>query len=175
MSAGHRHGHPVDAKELREVRALLREPKFERALKRYTIDDNDHRVIYLAGSDNAGTTVFYDEDLPETIRIAKKAGGFKSVDPRKFLWWHEAVEGVLIRVYGFDYYKAHRWATAIEKFEVERAGFVWSSYEKTLRPFIHTDEEDAVNDNCPRTLLLTAYEGSKFYKPLLAMQTRKAA
>jgi hypothetical protein len=48
MSAGHRHGHPVDAKELREVRALIREPKFERALARYTIDDNDHRVIYMA-------------------------------------------------------------------------------------------------------------------------------
>ena len=174
MSAGHRHGHPIEREELAEVRAMMREPKFERALAKYTIDDNDHRVIYLAGSDNAGTTVFYDAELPETIRIAKKAGGFKSIDPRQFLRWHETVEGVLIRIYGFDYYKAHRWATAIERREVERAGFVWSSYEKALKPFIHADETDAVNDNCPRTLLLTAYVGSKFYRPLLAMQ-RKAA
>jgi hypothetical protein len=175
MSAGHRHGHPVEAKELREVRALLREPKFSRALKRYTIEDNDHRVIYLAGSDNAGTTVFYDRDLPKTIRLAKKSGGFKSVDPRPFLRWHETVEGILIRLYGFDYYKAHRWATGIERYEVERAGFVWASYEKALRPSIHADETDAVNDNCPRTLLLEAYRGSKFFKPLLALQQKKAA
>jgi hypothetical protein len=175
VSAGHRHGHPVDAKELRVVRALIRDKAFRRALDRYTIDDNDHRIIYLAGSDNAGTTIFYDKDLPQTIRVARKSGGIKSVDPRPFLHWHEAVEGVLIRLHGFDYYKAHRWATAIERFEVERAGFVWSSYEKALRPFIHADEAEAVNDNCPRALLLEAYEGSKFYKPLLAMQAKKAA
>jgi hypothetical protein len=175
MSAGHRHGHPVDAKELREVRALMRDKRFQTALRRYTIADNDHRVIYLAGSDNAGTTVFYDEDLPAKSRIARKVGGSALVDPRKFLWWHEAVEGILIRLYGFDYYKAHRWATAVERVEVEKAGFIWTSYERVLRPFIHADEDDAVNDNSPRTLLLEAYKGSKFYKPLLALQTKKAA
>jgi hypothetical protein len=169
MSAGHRHGHPVDAKELREVRALMRDKRFQAAMRRYTIADNDHRIIYLAGSDNTGTTVFYDEDLPAKIRIAGKM-----IDPRPFLRWHEIVEGILIRLYGFDYYKAHRWATAIERLEVEKAGIEWKRYQDALKPFIHADEVDAVNDNCPRTLLLTAYEGSKYYKPLLAMQ-RKAA
>jgi len=169
VSAGHRHGHPVDAKELREVRALMRDKRFQLALRRYTIADNDHRVIYLAGSDNAGTTVFYDADLPAKIRIAGKM-----IDPRPFLKWHEVVEGILIRLYGFDYYKAHRWATAIERLMVEKAGIVWKLYQAALRPFIHADEVEAVNDNCPRTLLLEAYKGSRFYKPLLAMQ-RKAA
>jgi len=173
LSAGHRHGHPIDAEEIATCKAMMREPKFKRARAKYTIEDNAHRVIYLAGSDNAGTTTFYDKDLADKIRIAKKRGGFASVDPRKFLRWHEIVEGILIRLYGFDYYKAHRFATAIERMMVERAGFVWSSYEKALRPMIHDDEGDSAKGS-PSTLLLVAYRGSKWYRALERLQ-RKAA
>lgn len=179
MSAGH-HAHQFNpgehAKIVRAVRALMVERKFQTALRQYRYEDNGHRVIFLAGSNNKGDTIFYDRDLPATIRVEKRGGGFVNCDPRIWLWWHEAVEGVLIRCYDFDYAKAHKWATAVERWAVERAGpsilgpaVTWASYSAALEPYIRNDEKDAIG-NSPRDLLLEAYRGTKYLKGLERLQ-----
>lgn len=173
MSAGHFGHHHIKAEERAAAIAMLREPRFKSALLRYTREDNAHRVIFLAGSDKDGTTVFYDEDLPAKIRMARKGGKIELGDPRPFLRWHETVEGILIRLYGFTYAKAHLYATAIERMMLERAGWIWASYQKALKPFIRTDETDLAKGT-PKTLLTVAYKGTRWY-PEIQRAMRKAA
>src|SRR5579883_648424 len=74
MSAGHRRGHPIRAEEKMRAVAMMREPRFRRALHQYGREDNSHRIVFLAGSDNAGRTIFYDKDLPEKLRIRRRDG-----------------------------------------------------------------------------------------------------
>lgn len=162
MSAGHHHGHPIRAEEAAKAVAMLKERRFQAALRRYTKADNSHRIVFLAGSDNEGETVFYDKDLPQKLKLRRKDGRLEATDPRRFLWWHEAPEGVLIRLYGFDYDKAHLYATAIEKRHVEAAGFDWNDYERKLEPFVHDDEGDSAKGT-PKNLLTLAYRNSRWW------------
>ena len=166
MSAGHHGAHLKQ--DLAACLLLMRDQRFQAGLRRYRRVDEKHRIPFLAGSDNAGETVYYDESLPRRIRVDGKP-----IDPRKFIWWHETVEGVLIRLYHFDYARAHRYANAIEKMKVEKAGIRWAGYERALEPFIRKDEHELAGKN-PPDLLLEPYRGTRWYR-VLASEQRKAA
>ena len=156
--------HPIRDEECAECRRMIANKRFQAALRGYTDTDGSKCIPYLAGSDESGTTVFFDEHLPAKISV-RKNGTLKSLDPRPFLRIHETVEGVLIRLYGFDYAKAHRYATCEERAAVEAAGIAWRSYETALEPMIRIDEHDKPT-NMPKNLLSAAYKGTKYYTAL---------
>lgn len=163
MSAGHRfNAHPIRAEQKTDALALLHEPRFRKALRNYTKENGSHRIVFLAGSDTEGRTVFFDKDLPAKLKINRRGGRAEMVDPRQFLWWHEAAEGVLIRDYGFGYYKAHLYATAIERSKVEAADYDWNSYQRALKPCIRADEDDSAAGT-PKNLLTDAYKHSRWW------------
>ncbi len=159
MSIGHhRDGHdgPIDRKRAKELSDYFRDPEFKSALAKYDTTDTDHDIPYLGGSNNSGTTVYYDR------RFAKSALHKLPYDPDAFLRIHESVEGVLIRLYGKDYTAAHDLATIAERHAVEAAGHSWKQYSDMLRPFISEDENEDVTDP-PDDILLLPYLGTKLF------------
>lgn len=150
--------HPIRDEERRELKSLMREDKFKQAFRAYKLVGDKYHVPYLGGSSNDGRTVYCDPTTPK--------------DVRKFIFVHEAVEGVLIRKYGFSYTKAHRFATLAERYAVENNGLDWDKYENRLAPIIAKDEHARVK-NTPPDLLLEPYKGEPIMAKLKAAE-RKA-
>lgn len=166
MSAGHRHkGYdgPIDRERAKELGEYFKDPKFKTALARYDTEDDKHDIPYLGGSDNAGTTIYFDRRLP--LPHEHKL----PYDPRQFLRIHESVEGVLLRAYGLTYTQAHDLATIAERQAVEAAGHRWKQYSEMLEPYIRADEKETA-DNPPDDLLLNAYKGTPWFAKLRAEQ-----
>lgn len=170
MSSGDRdHDHPIRADEARELAANLARPDIQAAIAAYTQTDETHDCPDLGGSDNAGRTIIFDQGFVSAI----KAGRFKyegqPFDPRPFLRIHEAVEGALIRLLGYDYDRAHLQATIAERQAVEKAGMVWAKYQQAFQPFIRATESER-DGNWPPDLLLAPYKGTSIFDKLEAAQ-----
>lgn len=135
--------HPIRAEEGRDLVRIQRQQKFKDAYAKYVRESDKFHIPYLAGSNNEGTTVFYDSRTPDS--------------DKKSIGEHEKVEGILIRLYGFDYDKAHRYASIAERRLVKD----WPAYERRLRGPI-SDAEHAPAKNLPPNLLAEPYRGTKF-------------
>lgn len=159
--------HPVDRAEEAELDRIWREPRFQEALQRYTKRDPSQNIPYLAGSDNEGETVFEDREFAKYVHEGKFKYKGEPFDPTEFLILHEAVEGVLIRLYKFDYDKAHRLATIAERLAVEAAGYEWVAYQEAFKEPIARAEKES-GEGAPRNLLAVAYEGSPIYRKIEA-------
>lgn len=145
MTAAHSHkARPCEEGERRELKRIMNEPKFKHAYAKYTKTDAEHHIPYLAGSSKDGTTVYFDHRAPQSSR--------------KTIAIHEKVEGVLIREYGFDYAKAHKYATEAER---EVVGSRWKTYQAGLEEPIR-QAEHAPKRNLPPDLLEAAYLGKPF-------------
>lgn len=98
MSAGHLHSsHPINAEHERLLAQLLDDPQFSKAVSAYTKRDNDHQIPFLAGSNNAGDTIYWDRDFYAAVKAGKVKYDGKPYDPTPFTDVHEAVEGAAIR------------------------------------------------------------------------------
>ena len=160
MSAGHRSAGTL-ADHMRwsaELEKYDQDPKFTAALQRYRSEDDSHDIPYGGGSDTAGVVIFFDRHLVAAIKAGRVLYKGQPFDPRPFIKIHEAVEGVLIRIFGLDYPHAHLIATAAERHAVERAGLNWTAYSASFAKFIRADEHESIVDP-PKNLLLVAYEG----------------
>jgi hypothetical protein len=144
---------------LGKFHVYLRMPEFVQALQRYQSEDDTHDVPYLGGSDRAGACILFDRQFVAAIKAGKVLYKGKPYDPRPFIRIHEAVEGVLIRMFHLDYDHAHLIATAAERAAVEHAGLNWDAYSNSLAPFIRADEQEKIKDP-PPNLLLDAYKGT---------------
>lgn len=175
MSSGAPHHGPIDADRERELRQLLDNPDFAKAVAAYRNEDDTHDIPYLGGSDTGGTTVFYDRAFVAAIKAGKVKIDGKPIDPRPALKVHETIEGAEIRLLHYDYTRAHDIATVAEQHTVAHLGWDWAKYEAALAPFIHSDEIEKIT-NPPPNLLLVAYEGkggstdSPLYRKLAAFQ-----
>jgi len=141
MTAAHSHSapHPIEAKERKELARIRSEPKFKQAYAKYRKENSEFHIPYLAGSDKQGTTVYFDPRTPQAAR--------------KTIAIHEKTEGVLIRLYGFDYAKAHKYATQAER---EVVGDRWRTYQAALEEPIRQAEK-APKRNMPPDLLQASY------------------
>ena len=146
MAAGQSNPTPhVTNKERAELDKIFSEPKFVRAYRRYTKTNSEFHVPYLAGSSQDGRTVYFDQRTPASAK--------------PFIAEHEKVEGVLIREYGWDYEKAHKFATEAERTKVEGTlGLNWKIYQEKLSGPI-SKAEKAPKRNLPPDLLDAAYNG----------------
>lgn len=163
MSAGAARRGPIDQDRERELRELLDNPEFAKAVSAYHNEDDTKDIPYLGGSDTEGTTVFFDRAFASAIKSGQVKIDGKPIDPRPALKVHESVEGAEIRLLHYDYTKAHDIATIAEQHAVAHLGWDWDKYEDALKPFIRGDESETIHDP-PSNLLLAPYEGT----PLLA-------
>jgi hypothetical protein len=170
----HHHEKPEDfAAHSALLHQLLDDPKFAAAVKAYRNEDDSRDIPFLGGSDNAGSTVYFDRRFVAAIKAGKVLYKGKPFDPRPFLKVHESIEGALIRgertpgrVYvikihagPLGYSEAHAIATWAERRAVEHASLDWQTYQDALKPFIRTDETEKVA-NPPPDLLKVPYEGT---------------
>jgi len=148
---------PVTVKEREELDRIFSEPKFVNAYKHYTKTNSEYHVPYLAGSNKTGTTVYFDPRVPASTK--------------PFIKEHEIVEGVLIRKYGMDYKKAHKFATEAERTKVEGTlGLNWKMYQAKLEHPITEAEKAPVKDT-PPDLLTAAYTGTRYFNQLSGHST----
>jgi hypothetical protein len=176
MSSGHHHHHrrgggKIDADREQELRQLLDNPQFAAAVAAYRNEDDSRDIPYLGGSDNQGTTVFFDRQFVDAIKAGKVKIDGKHIDPRPALKVHESVEGAEIRLLHFDYTRAHDIATIAERHAVAHLGWDWTKYEAALAPFIRIDERETIT-NPPANLLLDPYRGTPLYGRLATFQLR---
>jgi hypothetical protein len=158
---------PIDKAEEAELDRYRRDSHFEEALHRYKNRDPSQNIPYLAGSDNEGETIFEDREFAKYVHDGKFKYKGQAFNPTEFLVLHEAVEGVLIRVYDLDYTKAHRLATIAERLAVEAAGYEWPAYQEAFKEPIARAERET-GEGTPRNLLAVAYEGSPLYRKIEA-------
>lgn len=168
MSAGHLSAsHPIDAERSQLLQRLLDDPEFSKAVAGYTKRDNEHQVPFLAGSNNAGDTIYRDRDFYAAVKGGKVLYDGKPYDPTPFIDVHEAVEGAAIRKLGANYDTdnaqglpgGHILATEAERHAVDHAGLDWQKYQASLQPWIRTDEKEKVTDP-PPDLLTVPYKGT---------------
>lgn len=175
MSSGDRgHDHPIRAEDTEKLSWLLNQPDFQKALAAYTDIDEEHDCPDLGGSDNAGHTIIFDRVFVAAVKAGKFLYQGKPLDPRPYLFIHESVEGVLIRLLGLDYTEAHLFATLAERHAVESDGLNWGKYQEAFQPWIRKTEAET-KGNWPPDLLLTPYKGTPIYSKLAAAQRSSIA
>lgn len=171
MSAGYRHTHPIRNEHHAQLARFMADSKFVHAVADYRKDDENHDVPYLGGSDNKGTTVFFDRRFADAVKRGKIRYGGNSYDPRPFVRTHEAVEGAILRGQynpksvilivpgkdGFDYPTAHDIATAAEQHAVHAAGLDWNKHQQSMQNIIRITEAEKPK-NLPPDLLKAPYQ-----------------
>lgn len=158
MSVGH-HQHHSAAPGLNSqaLDRLLANDAVREGLYHYRPINREYQIPYVGGYSKDGDTIYVDSHLPERVTL-ELDGRERDIDPVQFLRMHEALEKTLIDVLGYSYEQAHQAATGYERRGVLQhlgPGW-WTPYQMMWRPFIHTDEHEALK-RVPASLDMTPY------------------
>lgn len=184
MSVGHLHrpNGAIDPARERELETLLANAEFRAAVSAYDLEDCDHDVPYVGGSLTDWRTIVWDRHLCAAIAARKFLIAGKPEDPRPTGKVHEAIEGAIIHLWELcrkllgwpetdeKYPRAHDIADVAEHHAVLERGWKWGPYQAAWKPFIRTEEREAIV-NPPRNLLLDAYKGTPLYAKLSSIRS----
>jgi broad specificity phosphatase PhoE len=161
---------PIDPRDLAELERYERDPRFHKALQQYQEINSDFRTPFLGGSSKGGGRVYQDSRYAQRVANGQIRLNGRPYDPTPFLFLHEAVEGVLIRVFGLNYPTAHRLASVAERLGVEKAGIRWGDHTAAMRPEIRLAETES-GSGTPPDLLVDPYKGTRYDKRVEANET----
>jgi hypothetical protein len=148
MSSGHSKVQVLPGIAERLYKKAKADPEFQAYLNRSFKVNYNYPIPYLGGYSEDGKTIYIDRGFT-----------LEALDP--FLIIHENWEKTAIEVWQLSYWYAHALATYAEHQAVIRRGKETPlAYERRLKPFIHTDEEEEAKDNGkePKDLDQTPYE-----------------
>jgi hypothetical protein len=136
--------------------------------RRVRVVSREYDVPYIAGYSVDGHTVFIDRHLPKSFRWLTRT---VRVDP--FLLTHEIVEKALLDELRLHYLHAHQIAQRAERDAVKAAGAPWWVYQRFMKKYEKTIEEEKLV-RVPPSLDLTPYKDEKDFGVLRRL-VRKAA
>jgi hypothetical protein len=123
--------------------------------RRVRMVNRDYDVPYIAGYSVDGKIIFIDRHLPKTFRWLLKS---VRVDP--FLLTHEIVEKALLDELRLHYLHAHQIALRAERDAVKAAGVSWWAYQRFMKSYEKTIEEEKLL-RVPPMLDLTPYRDER--------------
>jgi hypothetical protein len=112
-------------------------------------------IPYIAGYSVDGHTVFIDRHLSKSFRWL-----LKTVRVEPFLLTHEIVEKALLDELRLHYLHAHQIANRAERDAVKAAGVSWRAYQRFMKRYEKSIEEEKLIKVPPR-LDLTPYRDEK--------------
>ena len=151
MSTGHRGTEPAPFSAA--MRLLRDNPGLRQALQRaqYVPISRQFQVPDLAGAARDGGQVYIDENVPDRLP--------SGIEPDRYISRHELAEHWLMTRLGWEYDKAHRYATSFEHMALMQDGCDPESYEGEIVPLIRIDEHERVtSETVPPDLYLGPYE-----------------
>lgn len=168
MSVGHgHHGMGVDAHVLEKL--ISDKEVLKNYHRPYTIN-RDYDIPYLGGYSKNGNVIYFDRHLPDSISF--ELDGRKFVySPIHFIPYHERFEKAVIDALGWGYTAAHEAANAFERRHVMQAGLPWAQYQKSLEPFIKSDEIESIK-KIPSDLDMAPYYAPPVNHKLIAKMER---
>lgn len=141
-------------------------PIIEQGIKRAArvAINRDYDVPYLAGYNKAGTVVYIDRHMPESMTYK---GRVYPVD--RLLAVHECVEKMLEMHFKMKYLPAHKLATDAEAKAVAEAGLPWDDYDKFMQKYVKKMGSERIT-SAPPDLDLQPYRDEGDVKDMAKLQ-----